>query len=675
MLSTNFSAPRFLLFLALAAVFIVIMTGNVRYTNSDPQLTLLTSQSIAEHGTLKLDAYKNALPEQQFADGNWKYFYNNGSPMYYYPIGTSVLCTPVVAVARKFGMDMSIMSHDFQLQVIIAALLCVLIVYLVYRMARLFAEEMTALLWTLLLFFGTTFISTLGTALWSFGFELVFLLPVLTEMAEVELKKRDEIRPVRTGLLLFMAWFCRPSALAFIIVFFAWMLLRRSYRKGAFVLIPMLSGLLLFVLFSFQAYNKWLPPYYDPFHWNGMEHLHGSFYTLLGLLFSPARGLFVFTPLLLLPFVFLFSPELRKNRFYLLLLGWFVLHTLMLTRNAGWWGGWSYGPRLFTDLLPAFALLLFMALPVLQKSAGTRFVKISGGFAFAAALFGIYTHTMQGLYNNATKSWNDQPNIDQHTDFYAFNWRYPQFLASDQQNMMKRRDFELRRELEVVVKELPAGAHLLAGSPDAELRSICMGISKIKDEFKNVQVYNDLYDLEQSGAKTFYVTNDQSGQLTDSTRYRIESPANAVSLGGFLKGMEDDLVLISVKDEGTNALSPASKQYLRDHGAHIDSLKYRQGYVLVIGHGKVAQEFFDTGSGAETTVKDANDRTVKVISRGMDNGNVSSIMVGSDELSPGMRGFNVVVISDRGAIVDAANFDTHASDRRTSRVLKVMRLK
>jgi hypothetical protein len=85
---------------------------------------------------------------------------------------------------------------------------------------------------------------------------------------------------------------------------------------------------------------------------------------ILGLLFSPARGLFVFSPFLLfVPFAL--GPLLRHRNTSGLtaILGVAVLLQLLLYAKADWRQGASWGPRWFTDVLP---ILVWMLVPVVS---------------------------------------------------------------------------------------------------------------------------------------------------------------------------------------------------------------------------------------------------------------------------------------------------------------------
>ena len=96
---------------------------------------------------------------------------------------------------------------------------------------------------------------------------------------------------------------------------------------------------------------------------------------MLGNLVSPARGLLVFSPVLLfaIPGVIraIRSPVYRPW-------GWaiavaVVAHWIAISSFPHWWGGYSFGPRLMTDVLPF--LILAVGYSVV---AGTGFLMKEG---------------------------------------------------------------------------------------------------------------------------------------------------------------------------------------------------------------------------------------------------------------------------------------------------------
>jgi hypothetical protein len=183
-------------------------------------------------------------------------------------------------------------------------------------------------------------------------------------------------------------------------------------------------GVGLFVVASQYWLGEPLPPYYRP------QRLTGSTYgtALLGNLVSPSRGLFVFSPLFLVPLVFLRSTvtALRREKpLALIAVVWPIAHLLLISRLRHWWAGYSFGPRFCTDIVPGLFVLLCATLSVAlstRRHVATLVVAVLGTFS-------CLVHTAQGLYSRAPKEWNVEPSVDQHPEL-VFDWRYPQFLHS-----------------------------------------------------------------------------------------------------------------------------------------------------------------------------------------------------------------------------------------------------
>jgi hypothetical protein len=116
----------------------------------------------------------------------------------------------------------------------------------------------------------------------------------------------------------------------------------------------------------------------------------------------------------------------------LIALCWPITHLIVISRFPHWWAGFSFGPRLCTDLLPGLFVLL--CLTIQQARATSAWL-----LPLAIALLGlpsILINTYQGLYNTATQHWNDRPNIDRNPRL-LFDWRYPQFLATKARNVQR----------------------------------------------------------------------------------------------------------------------------------------------------------------------------------------------------------------------------------------------
>lgn len=135
-----------------------------------------------------------------------------------------------------------------------------------------------------------------------------------------------------------------------------------------------------------------------------------------GLLLSPGRGLFFYSPVLLFALWGAFrclrpSPTGPRPAVAVvlrpLLLG-ALLQALVAFCWYDWWGGVCYGYRPLVDTLPALGLALAVALAALQQEApGPRRLVLRGGFALLA-LWSLLAQ-VAGAYAAEPLRWNFRP--------------------------------------------------------------------------------------------------------------------------------------------------------------------------------------------------------------------------------------------------------------------------
>jgi hypothetical protein len=156
---------------------------------------------------------------------------------------------------------------------------------------------------------------------------------------------------------------------------------------------------------------------------------------LYGMLLSPSRGLLVFSPFfvpVLLGSLVLWKKTRRAHLASVALLS-FGLHLLGLVSTGAWWGGYAFGPRLLTDLLPALVLLTCILWKVVSSHATPLLPRIGAASYMVLGLVAILINSYQGLWNVNTLRWNGEmaPAIEEHPG-YVFECKYPQFLATSQ---------------------------------------------------------------------------------------------------------------------------------------------------------------------------------------------------------------------------------------------------
>ena len=510
-------------------ISVIIQTNKVRYTGSDPHLTLLTSQAIIEKGSVNLESYRNSVSEEEFG-GKWQYYVNKEKKetFYYYPVGTPILSVPFLFVAKLAGMNMIKAEDDSTLQIIIANFLCIVIFYMLITIGSSFFNKWKALLLTLSLFLGTTLISTLGTALWSFGFEIVFILFAIKEIIKAENGNKPKIFLI--AIYLSLAWVCRPSALSFIAPVCLWVSIKHrdliwEYVAGsAIVLVP-------FLTFTYTSYGLIIPNYYNPFYWK--HAFLGMYYfkVLMYVLFSPMRGLFTFTPILIVAFLGLFNHKLRTNILYKLLGFHFLFQTLMLINQLDWYGGWCFGPRLYTDCIPSLIIMIFMVIKEWQPVSVIKKTIIS-----LLLFIGIFIHTIQGMYNKNVHDWNSNPDVSEGLSFLCWNWQFPQFIATENSNKLKSEIYNLEHSIVMLTSKIPDNATLLYGQPNENIKDYLMQWNTEHISSTN-EIYNSIEDIKSKNKKEFWFPVSLINEVEKDSSCQIVYPQNNKSNQDVLKAI------------------------------------------------------------------------------------------------------------------------------------------
>ena len=142
-------------------------------------------------------------------------------------------------------------------------------------------------------------------------------------------------------------------------------------------------------------------------------------------LFSPSRGLFVFTPVFL---VSVAGMAMALRRGWLGPLGRYlaaivVVHTLVVVTI---WPGHCFGPRYFADMTHMLMLFLIPVAVWWQQKGGWARVALAAGFVVLAG-WGVMVNG-RGATSIAVNQWSALPvNVDD-ARWRVWEWRDAQFL-------------------------------------------------------------------------------------------------------------------------------------------------------------------------------------------------------------------------------------------------------
>ncbi|MCL4262173.1 MAG: hypothetical protein KJ069_03120 [Anaerolineae bacterium] len=405
-------------------------------TNSDSRYSLLVSEAMLRQQTIRLDSYREVIGNEQTVE--WRLGGKDGRLYYLYPLGSSVLAVPFVLPFLFMGQSMSVPTHDDTAQNLVSALVVVAIFLVLDRIGRYYLPPVASLLVAAACVLGSTLMSALGTALWNQDFTVLCVSVCLWLLVRLENKATFPLLPWLLGLCLFLAYLCRPTTAVFIALVLGFLFFkhRRTFwpvALTAFVL------LVCFSLFSRYEFDLWLPLYYLPSQLGGLLNYSGQQATplplaLYGLLLSPSRGLFIYSPLFLLAILgtIHYRHTVKQHTLLWLICLWSIAHLLVVARFPNWWGGFSFGPRLLTDMLPGLVLLTFFAVQGWIREPPKRGRRLALLLFFTAVAISIIINSYVGMFSRTmllSHGHSVPPQVDK-APFLLFDWRFPQFATT-----------------------------------------------------------------------------------------------------------------------------------------------------------------------------------------------------------------------------------------------------
>ncbi len=329
-----------------------------------------------------------------------------------FSIGAAVTALPVFAGARLGWGESFFHRTDliWYAGKVAASLAVALSAAFVVLAAACFVPVRFAVGVALLYGLGTCVWSVASQALWQHGPNLLFL--AIGAWAFLHSERRAKFAAA-AGFALGMAVLCRPTSAIPVAVLGAYLCV--SQRRAC---LPFLGSAAL-AGFALAWYNVAL--FGSPFasgqtevsvamaeSLTGSPDLFGTplWKGALGLLVSPSRGLFVYSPVAVVG-VWGGVQAWRDPRFRLLRpLGIAVALTwLVAFKWYDWWGGWTFGYRPLVDTMGFLSLL---AIPVVPRVPGSRVLRLP---VLALATWSILVQGLGAFCYNGF-GWNNRTRFD-----------------------------------------------------------------------------------------------------------------------------------------------------------------------------------------------------------------------------------------------------------------------
>jgi hypothetical protein len=371
-----------------------ILDGEPSEQTGDTVGTKLLPITLLTRASLTLDAFDD-IPE---GSADPYYFIRLDKHVWSrFPVGGGILLVPIYAAAAALGLDVLHKNLTCAwLANLTAASICAVAVLLLY-LAYAPRGRLRALVAGAALGLGTNVWPLASQDLWqqTFGVALMAWAVLLAERA------CDDVRWLRPmGLACGLLFFVRPGN-APLVALLGIHVLRRSRPQAIWFAVCALPFLAFVLTYNYCAFGH-LFGGYD----NEAASLR-PWPTLLeglpGLLVSPARGLLVHSPWVLLGGVAFIRPAENRLPLRMLFAALVGSQLLLYGSYPGWYGGHCYGPRFLIEILPVCAALLWDALPALQSFAGRTAVTLTLAWSVGIAATG---------YVVPWSDWNRYPDVD-----------------------------------------------------------------------------------------------------------------------------------------------------------------------------------------------------------------------------------------------------------------------
>jgi hypothetical protein len=293
------------------------------------------------------------------------FVYYNGNWYSKYPPGLPLLAIPFYLIGSFLWQLLGFDGSPLIVMCSISAVSAAFSLVIIYEFCMFFNFSRVATRATTVTYgFGTiawvyakTFFSHSATTLF-----ILLSIYFFISMAKDENTDRVYIKSVLSGITIGLATLIRYTSFLFVVpLAFYFFQKKMSLKKIRLVLftIPLLKFILFAGWYNFICFDS---PFITGYHLNQLYGNETERFTtpiyigLWGLLISPKRGLFIYSPVLLFSVVGIKKLYTEVKEETILLISSFVL--LLFVYSAWWYwpGGLCYGPRLIHEAIPMFTI-------------------------------------------------------------------------------------------------------------------------------------------------------------------------------------------------------------------------------------------------------------------------------------------------------------------------------
>jgi len=366
----------------ITSIFFVIYNLNFRAANAvDTIPSTLLPISILENHDLNLNEFETLFaPDPRM----WKIGFgfgvlqkSNENVVSSYPVGGSIVATPLFALARAVGVLDPANWQSYRLTGKLAASAMVAasagLLYLCLLLGA--GSRNGALLLTVAYGLGTAAWSTASQGMWQHGPGMLCLAIAVLAMILLDLKPQRRLALI-AGCALGMAVLCRDLNIIPAIAFTLYML-RHQRPLLAYYAAPLVLFAVWLLRYNYNTFGNFAGGFEAILNsdWHKSRQLSTANMFTLPLMeglrntwLSPSKGLLIYSPFLAFGIIGMAIWPKERLRLKPYLCIWIILMSVALSKNVLWWGGTAFGPRYFTEVSIALVMLIGSIYRVMPKA-------------------------------------------------------------------------------------------------------------------------------------------------------------------------------------------------------------------------------------------------------------------------------------------------------------------
>ncbi len=396
-------------------LLLIVYNSNLRTIRHDDSVPArLLPFSMLLDSSFYLDKWVEPyLPRARGPYGTYFVTKSHGHWMSVYPIITPLLVAPLYIgpawwLARQHPSlppgDIVLVTIVDTMEKLSASLLAALSAAVLYLALRKIASPNASLLVALVYGLASNTWTISSQALWRHGLTELSFAFLLWALFRDPMARSS---PFWAGLALAIAAANKPADVAIVLPFLVYFVRQQRNRLLLFCTPLFVLGALTFA-YDLHFFGRLLGGYPNPLSAGGpgpsVRVVRTSLWEgIAGLLVSPNRGMLIYTPWTVIS-LWGAARVWKENMF-----GWgrylivgVAAVFLEQAKFGTWWGGWCFGPRYLTDLLPFFALFLIPLWPRIQAAPALR-------MAFVLATVGALWVQVVGAYYYPRGGWDGNP--------------------------------------------------------------------------------------------------------------------------------------------------------------------------------------------------------------------------------------------------------------------------